>query len=209
MVKVNRVSHLLSSTFSSCVFTYLIRPAFISFLVAFSFTLAFAQDDNSMPDDVAPPPLKIISKEEKDQLSAESGVKDRASLYIDLLEARLKKAEDLSSRDDFVSALGQFGSYEGLLENMMNFLTAEKKDGKALWSFKKLELVLRGHNIRIETIRRIMPFKYAYHVTRLERVVRKSRAEATESLFSDSVVRIPDEKKAGDPPGNAKAEQKP
>lgn len=194
MVKVKRVSRLLSSAFSFCAPAYFIRSVFISFLILFSFILTFAQDDNSMPDDVAPPPLRTISKEEKDQLASESGVKDRTSTYLDLLEARLKKAEDLSAQEDFGSALNQFGSYEGLLENMMGFLSAENKSGKALWSFKKLELTLRQHNFRIEAVRRLMPFKYAYHVTKLQKFIRRSRATATESLFSDSVVRIPADK---------------
>ena len=194
MVKVNRVSHLWWSTFSFCVPAYLIRSVFISFLILFSLTLTFAQD-NTMPDDVAPPPLKTISKEERAQLAAEAGVKDRTSTYLGLLEVRLKKAEDLSAQEDFGSALTQFGSYEGLLENMMGFLTAENKSGKALWSFKKVELTLRQHNFRIESVRRLMPFKYAYHITRLQKFIRRSRATATESLFSDSVVRVPADKK--------------
>jgi hypothetical protein len=190
MVKVNRVAHLSLST----LYVNTIRAFSLSFLILLSFISAPAQDDNSMPDDVAPPPLKTISKEEKSQLAAQAGVKDRSVIYIDLLEARLKKAEDLSAQEDFGSVLTQFGSYEGLLENMMGYLSAEKKSGKTLWSFKKLELTLRQHNVRIESVRRLMPFKYAYHVTRLQKFIRKSRATATESLFSDSVVRIPADK---------------
>src|SRR5262249_26184725 len=140
---------------------------------------------------------------EKDQLAAEAGIKDRTVLYLDLMEVRLKSAEDLSSKDDFNSALTQFGSYEGLMEKMMADLTDENKNGKALWSFKKIELTLRQHSFRIEAVRRVMPFKYGFHLNRLQKVLRKNRADATESLFSDSVVRLPGEK------SGKKDEQKP
>jgi len=198
MANLNRISHLSKALlFNSS--THLLRPVLISLLILISSAAAFAQNENtntnnSMPDDVAPPPLKVISKEEKQQLSSESGVKDRTSIYLILLETRLKRAEDLSAQDDFGSALNQFGSYEGLLGNMVDFLTAENKDRKALGSFKKLELALRAHTVRIETVRRTMPYKYAFHVSRLQKFIRRSRATATESLFSDSVVRIPGDK---------------
>jgi hypothetical protein len=156
--------------------------------VALASVSALAQDNDPMPDDVAPPPLKMLSKEETSQIASESGVKDRAYLYIDLMELRLKKAEELTGKDSFSDALNEFGVYNGLLENVMRFLGGENKSNKALGCFRKLEMTLRGHNLRIETVKRTMPFKYAFHVTKLQKYVRKSRAEAAESLFSDSVV---------------------
>ncbi len=206
MGNFNRLRGRVITTSSFSVPAYLIRPAPVLLLILLAFIPALAQDGNggnSMPDDAAPPPLKIISKEEKDQLASQSGVKDRSIIYLALLETRLKKAEDLSAQEDFTSTLTQLGSYEGLLESMVNFLTAENKSGKALWSFKKLELTLRAHNVRIESVRRLMPFKYAYHLTRLQKFIRRSRATATESLFSDSVVRVPENK------NDKKEEQKP
>lgn len=191
MVKANRESHLLLLTFYAS--RHLARSICISSIVLFSCAVLFAQiDDSPMPDDVAPPPLKTISKDEKDVLASESGVKNRTITFINLLEARLRKAEESSAQEDFGGSLAQFGVYQGLLENMIGFLTAENKSDKALGGFKRLELTLRAHNIRIENVRRAMPFKYAYHVLRLQKFIRKSRAQATESLFSDSV--IPDKK---------------
>jgi hypothetical protein len=200
MAKSNHVYRFQSKQKFGLAFVRLL--SILSFILL-SMTLAYGQEGDGMPDDVAPPPLKLISKEEKDQLAAESGVKDRANLYIDMMEARLKKSEDLSSHDDFGSALTQLGSYEGLLEKMVSDLESENKSGKALSGFKKLEITLRQHMFRIETLRRLMPFKYGFHLTRLQRVIRRTRAEATESLFSDSVVRIPEEN------AGKKAEQKP
>jgi len=191
MTTVHRKSHLLLANFSFCLPACFTRSIFVSFIVLLSFAAVFAQED-PMPDDVAPPPLKTLSKEEKDQLAAEVGVKDRTSTYINLLEARLRKAEELSTEEKFPDTLNQFGVYQGLLENMMGFLSSENKSSKALGGFKRLELTLRAHNIRIELVRRAMPFKYAYHISKLQKFIRKSRAQATESLFSDSVV--PDKK---------------
>jgi hypothetical protein len=188
MAKVHRESHLLSATFSFCVPAWFTRSVCISFIVLISFAAAFAQNDPPMPDDVAPPPLKIISKDEKEMLAAEAGVKDRTTMYITLLESRLRKAEEFSTKEDFNDSLTQFGAYQGLLENMMEFLVSENKSNKALSGFKRLEMILRAHNVRIETVRRTMPFKYAYHISKLQKFIRKSRAQATDSLFSDSVV---------------------
>lgn len=184
----------LNSVFSPGV-PYVLRGVFLSFLVLFSSVFILAQDDG-MPLDVAPPPLKIMSKEEKTQLESESGVKDKTSLYLTFMDARLKRAEELSSQDSFADSMSQFGIYHGLLEGLMDFLKNENKSNKALGGFKKLEMALRAHNVRIETVRRIMPFQYAYHVSQLQRYVRRTRGEATESLFSDSVVPGAVEKKA-------------
>jgi hypothetical protein len=188
MKNVSPNMKLLFSVVVSRVYSHRIRLPFISILLLFLSVPLFAQNDPPMPDDVAPPPLKIISKEEKDQLAGEAGIKGKSALYITLLDERLKRAEDSSTKENFTDALTQFGVYQGLLESMMGFLKDENKSNKALGSFKKLELTLRAHIYRIETVRREMPFKYAWHVTRLQKYVRKSRAEATESLFSDSVV---------------------
>ncbi len=176
--------------------SYVIRPFLITAIILVSVFSLFAQiDDSDMPDDVAPPPLKIVSREEKDQLAAQVGVKDRAALYISLMEERLKKTEDYNTRESFSDALSQCGVYQGLLESMMEFLKGENKSNKALGGFKKLELTLRAHNIRLEIVRRGMPFKYAFHVLRLQKFIRRARAEASESLFSDSVVPAAVEKK--------------
>ena len=193
-VRSNRVFLVSDVTF--CVPYFVSRSLFISAMILLSVFSVAAQDDgNSMPDDVAPPPLKLISKEEKDQLSAEPGIKDRTNLYLVFMEDRLKKAEDFSTRESFGDALSQFGIYQGLLENMMDFLGGENKNNKVLGGFKKLEITLRAHNIRIETVRRTLPFKYAFHIIKLQKFIRKSRAEAAESLFSDSVVPAAVEKK--------------
>src|ERR1041384_3661645 len=101
MANFDRISQLSLRPFSS----YAIRAVLVSMLVLLSFALVSAQNENgnnSMPDDVAPPPLKALTKEEKDQLASEPGVKDRSIIYLNLLEARLKKAEDLSAQEDFV-----------------------------------------------------------------------------------------------------------
>lgn len=191
MKKTGQDLRNLFSVFSPSV-KYLSRRSSIFLMLLFCSIPVFAQpataQNEPMPDDVAPPPLRIISKDEKDQLAAETGTKDKTSLYLTFLDLRLKKAEDLSSKDSFADSMNQFGVYHGLLEGLMEFLKAENKSSKALGGFRKIEMTLRAHNVRIETVRRVMPYQYAYHVTRLQRYVRRSRAEAAESLFSDSVV---------------------
>lgn len=187
------LSNLFSVRFSSVRF--LSRRTLPLILLLICSAPILAQNDDDMPGDVAPPPLRNISKEEKDQLAAETGTKDKTSLYLTFLDLRLKKAEELSSKDSFADSMSEFGVYHGLLESLMDFLKNENKSNKALGGFKKIEMTLRAHNVRIETVRRVMPFQYAWHVSRLQRFVRKSRAEAAESLFSDTVVPAAVEKK--------------
>ena len=162
----------------------------VFFLLTFTFSLfnisASAQDEQV---ESAPPPLKIISKDEITLLGAKPDLKDRTKLSVELMNARLTAAEKLSSAKNFEAMYLEFGYFHALMDDALAYLN--KRDdgrGKVLDNFKRLEINLRGMAPRIEVIRRDLPLKYDPYVRKLMGYLRSVRAQATDSLFGDSVV---------------------
>lgn len=140
------------------------------------------------PADVAPPPFKKLSNEEKQKLEAESALKKRTQLSLELMEARLANAEKYSNEDDYRNSLENLAGFQALLENTFSYLERNDLRNKADNRFKQLEIFLRRQVPRLENMRRNMPYKYGYYVLKLMKVVRETRAKAVEPLFSDSVI---------------------
>jgi hypothetical protein len=151
------------------------------------FTLCvFAQDE---PKDAAPPPLKILYKEEKSQLEAEDDIKRRTKLALELMESRLKKAEILNTQNDFNAMFTELGGFHAVMDNTLNFLNRhDNGGGKILNNYKRMELSLRSYIARLEVIRRELPLKYEFYVRGLIKQVREARTKAVEPMFDDSVV---------------------
>ena len=162
---------------------------FFFYLLPFTFflaTLVVAQDE---PKGVAPPPLKILAKEEKSQLEIETDVKQRTKLSLELMEARLLKAETFGKQEQYREMFTELGSFHALMDDTLTFL--EKSDtskGKVLNNFKRVELSLRKYVTRLELIRRDLPIKFEFYVRRLVRYVRESRTKAVEPLFGETVI---------------------
>jgi hypothetical protein len=149
--------------------------------------VAFAQ--NVIEDDIAPPPLRIMSPDEKNKLAAEGDVKRRTKLALELMDLRLKQAETLDASDNHEGMFLELGGFHGLMDNMMQFLNQSDKDsGKVLNNFKRFEIGLREFTPRLELIRRDLPIKYEQYVRSLIKNLRAARTKAVESLFDDSVV---------------------
>jgi hypothetical protein len=167
------------------------RYAFAISLFLFLSTLytplsTFAQDD---PLDLAPPPLKIISKEELARLDTKTDIKDRTKLSLEMMNIRLTAAEKLAAADDFDGMYREMGVFHGLMDDALAFLN--KRDnggGKVLDNFKRLEISLRGMAPRIEVIRRELPLRYDAYVRKLMGYLRAVRAKAADTLFDDTVV---------------------
>jgi hypothetical protein len=163
----------------------------------FASTFCFPATASAQPEDadVAPPPLRSISKEEKQQLEAEPNVKKHTQLALSLMEARLKTAESLTTETNYREALNTLGGFQILLENTLGFLSRNNVENDAVQSnLKKLELTLRGQTSRLEVMRRAMPSRYAFYVQKLIRIVRDARTKAIEPLFDDTVVPQPQTK---------------
>ncbi len=160
----------------------------ILFSIVFSIFPALAQ--NEPPDDMAPPPVKNVSKAERSQLESETEVKKRTKLALELMNIRLLKAEELNSRQEFTEMFLELGSFHGLVDDTLGFLTQVSRgdSGKVLYNFKRLEIGLRTFIPRMEGIRRDLPPRYEFYVRILTKYLRDARTKAVEPLFGDTVV---------------------
>lgn len=166
------------------------------FILNFAFCIAtFAQDD---PPEVAPPPVKIISKEERTRLDTKSNdLKDRTKLALELMDLRLDAAEKHAAGRLFEAMFTELGGFHALMDESLEYLNKRDtgKNNKVLDNFKRLDIGLRSFSPRIEIIRRELPLRYDDYVRKLMRYVREARTRATEPFFGDSVLpnRRPDE----------------
>lgn len=164
------------------------RSVILLLFVHVLFFSANAQDDK--PKDLVPPPLSIISKEEKSQLDEEKNIKKRTQLALELMDVRLAKAAELSEKNRYKESLDELGAFQAILRNAFNFLKkSENGSRKVLNNFKRFEINLRQFMPKLEVIRREMPVKYGYHVRNLMKYVREARADAVEPFFGETVLR--------------------
>lgn len=163
-------------------------PAAKCFIILFLFCqISAAQDDQ--PDNVAPPPLKIISKAEKSQIDAATEVKPRTKLSLELMDARLLKAEDYAKQEKYDEMFEELGGFHGLMDNTVYFLVkSDAKQKKVLDEFKRVELALRKYVTRLELIRRDLPIRYEFYVRKLVKYAREARTRAIEPMFGDTVL---------------------
>ena len=142
-----------------------------------------------IPSNLAPPAVKVLSKEEKTALAAVTDIKDRTKLALDLMEVRLKKAEELNSQDSFNALLAELGGFQALMDDTIKFLNRSNNGGgKAMNNFKKFEMALRAFMPRIEVLRRDLPERFEYHVRSLLITVRDTRSKAVEPFFSTTIL---------------------
>jgi hypothetical protein len=152
-------------------------------------SLLNAQAQQEEQFEVAPPPLKILSRTEKSQLESAGDVKQHTKLALELMETRLLNAEGYSAKEDYREMFNELGSFHALVDNTLNFLNTKDTDnGKVLNNFKRIELSLRKYITRLELIRRNLPIKYELYVRNLVKFVREARTKAVEPLFGDTVV---------------------
>ena len=186
------LNYIGSHTFSRVINCSL---PFTFYLLPFAFILLLgvgvrAQDENEkIPENLAPPALKIISKEEKNALEGANDIKDRTKLSLDLMEVRLKKAEELNTQESFGALLTELGSFQALMDDALKQLNRnETGRGKVMGTFKRFEMALRGFTPRLELIRRDLPERYEYYVRRLIKTVRDARAKAVEPFYSSTIL---------------------
>lgn len=140
-------------------------------------------------EDTAPPPLRIVSKDELARLEAIRDVKKRTRTALELMSARLKQAETLIAQDQLDLMYKELGGFHGLMDNTLAFLDKGDQDsGKVLNNYKRFEIGLRQFRPRLELIRRDIPLRYEPYVRNLIGYLRDARTKAVEPLFGDSVV---------------------
>jgi hypothetical protein len=168
-----------------------IAVVILTFLILGFAPPAFAQDDDDTDiTQTAPPPLRKLTKDERTRLDAEIDVKRRTKLALELMTARLQRAEGFAANSEFEPLYAELGGFHGLMDDTLAFLEKNDKDtGKVLNNFKRLEIGLRGFTPRLEVIRRNLPLKYEYYVRVLLKYLREARTRAVEPLFDDNVVK--------------------
>lgn len=140
-------------------------------------------------DNLAPPPLKLLSEDEKTKLASETEVKRRTKLALELMDARLKQAEVVDAAENYDEMFVQLGAFHGLMDNTMEYLNKSDKDNsKVLNNFKRFEIGLRGFMPRLQMIHHDAPIRYEYYVRSLIKYLRTARAKAIEPLFDDTVL---------------------
>lgn len=152
-----------------------------------------AQSEQPQPQPTpltAPPPLKVIIKEERAQLDEAKDQKDRLKLTIDLAVGHLTKAEQLTNQTEYEKAQEEVGMYHALIENSLESLGALKRDsGKTRDLYKRLELALRAHGPRLTAMRRVTPIEFAVWIKKVEDFARDGRTEALNSFYGHTVLR--------------------
>ena len=144
---------------------------------------------NNDDQDIAPPPLRTVSKDERSQLEPLTDVKKRTKLALELMAVHLKQAETLHSQEQFDEMFKQLGGFHGLMDNTLAFLDgSDKNNGKVLNNYKRFEIGIREYRPRLELIRRDLPQRYEFYVRNLIKYLRDARARAVEPLFSDTVI---------------------
>lgn len=162
---------------------FLFTVAFLFFFFALE---AFAQD---IPADSEPPPLKVISKEEREKLHQETKLKERTKLVLELMDSRLLNAEDLFAKKQFTEMFKELGRFHALVDNGLAFLKMNDTGrGKVLDSYKRLEIGLRAFLPRLEVIRRELPVNFEYYVRTLLENVRDARSSAVDPQYGDTVL---------------------
>ena len=160
-----------------------------------------AQDTQAPPQPsptplTAPPPFKMIVKEERTQLEQTQDPSKRLKLTISFAGAHLTAAEQHTARENYEAASVEVGMYHALIENALAFLSTVKRDtNKSRDLYKRLELALRADGPRLTAMRRITPLEFAVWIKHVEDFARDGRTEALNSFYGHTVVR---EQKATD-----------
>jgi hypothetical protein len=151
----------------------------------------------------APPPLKLISKEEHQQLDQAKDIKERLKLTIEFSGAHLTKAEQLTMQTEYEAASNEVGSYHALIEDALENLSSLKQDSnKTRDLYKRLELQLRADGPRLTAMRRVTPLEFAVWIKKVEDFARDGRTEALNSFYGHTVVHEKNE--AAKPPDKPK-----
>lgn len=168
--------------------------SFLLVLFLFGIFSVVAQDKTAQLP--APPPLRVISKEERAQLDETRDDKARIRRTLELTSVRLQHAQELTAQQKYDSALSELGGYLALIDDALEFVGRMNTDSKkARDLYKHVELALRADAPRLTVIRRETPLEYAVRVKEVEERAREGRTEALNAFYGQTVVRESRQKK--------------
>jgi hypothetical protein len=151
---------------------------------------ALAQAQPRSPQMPAPPPMRFVSRAEREQLAAARDPKARIRTTIDLAADHLTRAEYLTWDKKFAHASEELGGYLGLIDNAVAFIGDLVRDkGSTRDLYRHLDIALRAHIPRIAVMRRSTPAEYAANLKAVEEYARNTRADVLESFYGHTVLR--------------------
>jgi hypothetical protein len=143
----------------------------------------------------APPPFKMIVKEERAEIEQTNDSSKRLKLTIEYADGHLTRAEQHTARENYEAASAEIGMYHALVESALAFLSTFRRDSnKTRDLYKRLELALRADGPRLTAMRRITPLEFAVWIKKVEDFARDGRTEALNSFYGHTVVREPQKK---------------
>jgi hypothetical protein len=164
-------------------------------LLALACSSALGQDRpagrQQQQDEHAAPPMRYIPEEVRARLAAARDDKARTRVSLELADERLASAAAHADAGRFEAATGDIGIYEAVVKDAVAHLQQGLKGrvpNKKRDLFKRVELALRSHLTRIETIRRTLPAHYAFNFANTLEFVRGTRSEALNAFYSDTVI---------------------
>lgn len=147
----------------------------------------------------APPPVKIITREDRARVDGSKDDKARIRITIELAEGYLTEAEARTTQEDYDAASAALGKYRALIEDALNFLRPFARDhNRTRDLYKRLELALRAQGPRLTAIRRTTPLEYAVWVKEQEEFARQGRTDALNSFYGETVVKDPQSRVGND-----------
>ncbi|HYH83989.1 MAG TPA: hypothetical protein VEX60_00815 [Pyrinomonadaceae bacterium] len=175
--------------------------------LALSCVEALAQTATATPpqEDAAPPPMRHIPDAVRKQLAEERDLKSRTRLSLALAEATIARSAECVAAERFEQATGELGVYEAIVVDVIRFVhSSGPVKNKQRDLFKRIEMTLRAHVPRLETIRRSLPERHAVYVKTTIKFIQEQRDSALNAFYDDTV--IPDSRQTGDkPPASERA----
>jgi hypothetical protein len=151
-----------------------------------------AQQKTDKADEVtsAPPPMRYLPEEVRRRLEGETDLKARTHLALDLAEERLALAAQQTSDDRFEEATAEIGVYEALVADAVSSVqTSGRSKNKQRDILKRVEMTLRSHVPRLETIRRNLPAAHAVYFKSAIEFVNQQRDLALNTFYDNTVLR--------------------
>ena len=197
-MNTNRSAQVFKSPTAACRFSSArslsSRALFVVALFALACGEALAQEAAAQKQQMdgvpsAPPPMRYMPEDVRRRLEAERDPK-----------ARTRLAEQANA-DRFEAATGELGVYEAVVDDAIHFLK-DSNPGRASNRtrdlLKRVEMTLREHVPRLETIRRMLPSQHAVYLKDAIEFVREERDAALNSFYDDTV--IPESRQRKDKP---------
>jgi hypothetical protein len=140
-------------------------------------------------DDIPPPPLKMMSKSERSQLTDKTDVRERTNLALQFMDVRLKSAEKFRTDENYSLMYAELGGFHALMDNTLDFLLhTPVNEGKRLNSLKKFEIALREFTPRVEALKRDSPANFEPYLKSLLKNIDDARDKAVEPFFRNTAT---------------------